>query len=121
MSKHTPGPWFLSPNGRSINTAPGRDGFCVAEISDANIHFDDFPEEYRANAALIAAAPETAAERDRLREVNAELLAALKELYRLHKKITDQVSCDHSVGICWCDDYAALDQAAAVIAKAKGE
>ncbi len=30
-----------------------------------------------ANARLIAAAPETAAERDRLREINAELLAAL--------------------------------------------
>ena len=32
-----------------------------------------------ANARLIAAAPETAAERDRLKEVNAELLEALKD------------------------------------------
>ena len=32
------------------------------------------------NAALIAAAPETAAERDRLKTVNAELLDQLKRL-----------------------------------------
>lgn len=33
-----------------------------------------------ANARLIATAPETAAERDRLKEVNAELLKALRSL-----------------------------------------
>jgi hypothetical protein len=33
-----------------------------------------------ANARLIAAAPETAAERDRLKKINAELLAALKAI-----------------------------------------
>jgi hypothetical protein len=37
--------------------------------------------EGMANARLIAAAPETAAERDRLREVNAELVAALKQAF----------------------------------------
>lgn len=37
-----------------------------------------FGDNAEADAALIAAAPETAAERDRLREINAELLTALR-------------------------------------------
>jgi hypothetical protein len=38
------------------------------------------PTERDANARLIAAAPETAAERDHLRKVNAELLEALERI-----------------------------------------
>jgi hypothetical protein len=64
-------------------------------------------------ARLIAAAPETAAERDRLREINAELLAALEQLTRSvigvngipGKRVSDVL----------------LDDARAALAKAKGE
>jgi len=45
-------------------------------------------EEKMANAALWAAAPETAAECDRLRAVNAELLTALKGLEEFAGQIT---------------------------------
>ena len=40
----------------------------------------DWAQQVEAYAHLFAAAPETAAERDRLREVNAELLEALQNL-----------------------------------------
>ena len=71
--QHTLGPWILIqhradsyPFPLSIHTADGsswiaRDG----QVSS------------KANARLIAAAPETAAERDRLRAVNVELVEAL--------------------------------------------
>lgn len=54
---------------------------CSAIIaSNGNIicEFADEPEEQYAE--LIAASPETAAERDRLREINAELLHAIETL-----------------------------------------
>jgi hypothetical protein len=67
-------------------------------------------EECFANARLIAAAPETAAERDRLREVNAELVAALEQIaHRAHK---------HAV--CTQVQYSLGDIARAAIAKATG-
>ena len=71
MSKHTPGPWEIKNQNL---VAEG--GNCVL----ANLHMwqGDAPDEGKANARLIAAAPETAAERDRLRKVNAELLKALR-------------------------------------------
>ena len=61
-------------------------------------------------ANLIVAAPETAAERDRLKAINAELLSALEGLLLPHEqgwKVTD-----------W---DLRRDQARAAIAKAKGE
>lgn len=50
----------------------------VARVFDA----PDSGESAQERAALIAAAPETAAERDRLREQNAALLAALEGMLR---------------------------------------
>ena len=43
----------------------------------------DWAQQVEAYAQLFAAAPETAAERDRLLVVNAELLAALQDLLKL--------------------------------------
>lgn len=60
-----------------------------------------------ADAELIAAAPETAAERDRLKAINAALLAALEETLYAH------AGCDYNG--CWCD------QARAAIRRARGE
>ncbi len=44
------------------------------------VRYEHEMAERRAHVALLAAAPETAAERDRLRAVNAELVAALQAI-----------------------------------------
>ena len=78
---HTPGPWHVEADPdnkgkhpyhdtRFITTGYGDNWQWIATLSD-------HPNQ-AANARLIAAAPETAAERDQLREVNADLLAALE-------------------------------------------
>ena len=73
-TKHTPGPWHIE-QGKGpmrIATLGGR----IASIADFAPRNDQ--RIAVANARLIAAAPETAAERDRLREVNRELVEALE-------------------------------------------
>jgi|SRR4029079_14755025 len=67
MTGHTPGPWrdasmLFSAGWRCIVNLPG--GRSI-DIADPQNRMTD--EEDRANAALIAAAPEILAERDRLR------------------------------------------------------
>lgn len=71
---HTPGPWKCKPGFDSDLY------YCLSNIDGNILTFDD--DEHEANARLIAAAPETAAERDRLKEANAELLQALREIGR---------------------------------------
>lgn len=103
-TKHTPGPW------------QAQDYWVIGCVEDswhimagANT---DYPwrvaKVFRseADAHLIAAAPETAAERDRLKEVNAELLEALKTF----PGFTDDVT----IGDAW------LEKAWAATAKAEG-
>ena len=89
-AQHTPGPWTVGsgdaqgPNGVFVGegdnrkavamltgTFVPRNGYAVDEGDDG------WPHERTANAALIAAASETAAERDRLRESNEVMLKAL--------------------------------------------
>jgi len=73
---------------------------CSAIIaSNGNIicEFADEPEEQYAE--LIAAAPETAAERDRLREINAEFLDALIELRDFYEGITNMPACKANAAI----------------------
>jgi len=65
-------------------------------------------DDSEANARLIAAAPETAAERDQLREVNADLLAALEAVNSAF------ISGDGA------EMQGAIRQARAAIEKAKG-
>jgi hypothetical protein len=65
-------------------------------------------QESIANANLIAAAPETAIERDKLKEVNAELLEALKEMVYQYEYEASPLN-------------PALLQAKLVIAKAEGK
>ncbi len=84
-SKHTPGPWHVSPEGFISTTENGylpiRTPFrerAFGPNADDPSHEDSAIAE--ANAHLIAAAPETAAERDSLKAINAELLAALTAL-----------------------------------------
>ena len=52
-----------------------------------------------------------------LEDQNAELVVALRELYARFKNIPD--GCDHSVGICWCPEIRALDNAAKALERAE--
>ena len=74
MTQHTPGPWTLGP----VEPAEISKGHWITHGSYKGVIgiLGGSPSE--ANAALIAAAPETAAERDRLRESNGAMLEALK-------------------------------------------
>ena len=82
MSKHTPGPWKAHFEEAYYVTGPDR-GRVAMMLNLKGAHGlggRRTGEESAANARLIAAAPETAAERDRLKEINAELLDALTEI-----------------------------------------
>ena len=68
-SKHTPEPWVVH---HTLNVVMS-DGEVIAIPRGSGDLVN-----IEANARLIAAAPETAAERDRLKAVNRELLSALQ-------------------------------------------
>lgn len=74
MSGHTKGPWRRDPENRSRVLAKDFTGTwrVLARIYGWN------PDECKANADLFLAAPETAAERDRLRALVEELVGALE-------------------------------------------
>jgi hypothetical protein len=96
MSKHTPGPWQTDQAEhdapyQDIRIHAGKGSICCVWIDDAPLH--DYNAEQRANARLIAAAP--------------ELLEALKRL--MSETTTMQ------------DALEAAQQARAAIAKAEGE
>ena len=81
-SKHTPGPWKASqkPTGSEwlISSVSWDDtGRSYAQFLGCAYVIANL-ETGEANARLIAAAPETAAERDRLKELCGELLVACK-------------------------------------------
>lgn len=111
-TNHTPGPWKVSG---ACYIRPANDGQWLHEL--IVVTQDDFnpapsiatvncrayvdsekealkPDpEALANARLIAAAPETAAERDRLKEVNAELLQLCETiLIRLDMEHSEQIA-----------------------------
>ena len=78
MGNATPGPWTLEGPDEfgDFNVMPdGQNPAIAAVVSNCRPLV-----EIAANARLIAAAPETAAERDALLVVNAEMLEALKAL-----------------------------------------
>ena len=70
-----------------------------------SIIYPDELAEMRANANLIAAAP--------------DMLEALKRLLEETALLITE-ECDHDVGICWCSYKNARFQAAHVVAKAEG-
>lgn len=78
-TQHTPGPWKVdgASEGKSLVwTAPHGD-HPVAHVGPWTVSGHGNKAEREANARLIAAAPETAAERDRLRELCGELVERL--------------------------------------------
>ena len=91
---HTPGPWYCP----GINSKYGVSDWKQANITTGSEYAPIIATVYTeaptylgeidhdtmlANARLIAAAPETAAERDQLRDINADLLAALESLEKM--------------------------------------
>lgn len=86
-AEHTPGPWSFDEDNQGVSFEPSW-GLLDSRLSSLHVHVSSsasYDKEYtekiaKANARLIAAAPETLAERDRLREVNKGLLEALEKL-----------------------------------------
>lgn len=90
--KPTPGPWslphFVQPDVdcqcQYVLSNAGMGAVCTVHCSGEGDwrQTGDHPkyEEAVANARLIAAAPETAAERDRLKEINAKMAELLTRL-----------------------------------------
>ena len=122
---HTPGPWRAT---KALNQMTD-DGTTVAQVgstvadarnwwicSDAHSHGNR-----ESDARLIAAAPETAAERDRLRHVNADLLAALAELSYWSDRINSlQHAGMNILASTWSELWDATNKARAALAKAEG-
>lgn len=103
-TNHTPGPWRVAPfapvNGvtLSIDDDFGLDGgrdYSLAEVT----HGD--PDELRANAALVASAPDLL---DALRAVSDDLVALLAQ--RMPREVAEQLT--------------SLEAARAAIARAEG-
>lgn len=109
-SAHTPGPWltFGDTITAADKLAPGYT-LQICAVGSLNDNVRHERTELEANKKLIAAAPETAAERDRLREVNADLL---KTLQRLTEKVERANALQHSGGSVHPDDWAELYQIA---------
>ena len=85
MSKHISVPWVvMGMGGRFVVTTTGPTSRAIADCGngfDGFIIDKDLKSECRDNAHLFAKARETAAERDTLKALNAELLADLKQAY----------------------------------------
>ena len=129
MTQHTPGPWAIVDDGtiRAAHAVKNSDqmadyrGAIICDMKAGTgcsqwpaIAREHAQPEAEANARLIAAAPETAAECNRLREINAELLAAVKEIW---------ATCDPAEGNAKADEraYDSFQIARAAIARAEGE
>lgn len=110
-AKHTPGPWEAVGNlVRSPMFQPDGlpRGVQIVECMDG--YFQPFTEEAKANAHLIAAAP--------------ELLDALEACRDALAWVIDQgggPACEHEAGVCFCNENKALSIAHAAIAKATGQ
>ena len=101
MVKHSPEPWDVD--------VPPEGGVVVCDADGAVLlRFEDYDEAVLdEDALLVAAAPKTAAERDRLKALNAELLKALKAVDRQRQRNKPITMGD-------------LDMVASAIAKAEG-
>ena len=94
MNEHTPGPWNIAisfaEHGLTMNDGGvpvmgdgGNKRVCVVDLQadvPKNARYGSEDKVRDANARLIAAALKTAAERDRLKALNAELVEALEEI-----------------------------------------
>ena len=110
---HTPGPWYTSAKDDRYQSiiCQETNGKTIAVTYTGN----------DADARLIAAAPDTAAERDRLLAVNAELVAALEGLLLVHSQHGVKTAIQHYAKAHEKELHLkAREQARAIIEKAKG-
>lgn len=102
-TKHTPGPWSAAHSEKTFGVVVCPKGNYVA---DAYYRSDeDGNNETAANARLIAAAP--------------ELLEALVQAKAEIIELLAGESCDHSVGICYCQTNNRLSMIEEAIKKAQ--
>ena len=118
-AQHTPKPWVFTEARQGDKPDYGTSGFVSSgdfQYAIAAIYHHS-SNSHEANAHLIASAPELLEDNERLREVNAELLATLDDL-------------DTSGGVEYCvdgwrDQYDGHSSkclsARAAIAKARGQ
>ena len=79
MTEHTPGPWHIDTISPCTVYTIRQDTKPPMRLELATF-WGRTGDEAKVNAELFLNAPETAAERDRLRADKAELLAALKDI-----------------------------------------
>ena len=90
MAEPTPGPWAVCEEPPNDSWCKDVTVFCPAEgtrVADACV----LNPRHKEDARQIAAAPATAAERDRLRASNAELLEALEAAAKALDSTADYV------------------------------
>lgn len=91
-SKHTPGPWEAD----TLRVWAGTEANLVYIASLKFVSDTGLPDdEAWANAALIAAAPDTAAERDRLKAQNAELVRILEAALERMDAVSERIGVEH--------------------------
>ena len=115
MNEHTAGPWHVQRYSGGHQLYVNAAGAQIALILHTETRgLADMVERRDANAAFIANAPETAAERDRLRAVNAELAVACDDLLN---------ACDVQMGIQGISSevLSAMERARTIIVKWIGE
>lgn len=112
---HTPGPWSFQKDYLTVYSSSTGKTQAIAKVLFSLPHNAASPcvprDQAESNVHLIAAAPETAAERDRLKAINAELLEALEIIASQSSGIPGSTN--------RADCMAAIARAA--IAKARGE
>lgn len=115
-AQHTPGPWFALPRKYSTIYVEARiGGGMLQEVAACGP--TEVTTQAEANARLIAAAPETAKERDELKAINAELLAALKwSVNAFDLDTIEEIEAGYGEGTA-----KQISAARAVIAKATGD
>lgn len=120
-TKSTPGPWTVEEHdGKAWSIR------CNPDDADSGTFVCDMvssrsPHETSANARLIARAPSMAAEIERLRAVNAELVAALETLSAAVRWHYLPICETYAGAPCAHAKDAEIAQARAALAKANGE
>jgi hypothetical protein len=114
--KHSPAPWSYRISANCPDVWEVQADFCESPIAEIPRWLDEDgmeSPEAEANAELIAAAPEVAAERNRLKAVNAELIEALDYFYNISHDLQSSLRKGYF--------QQAQTKARAAIAKAEGK
>ncbi len=111
MTGHTPGPWAVDSRW-NVSAQDGEIQICFL--------YATAPEPLQSNARLIAAAPETADERDGLKAANAALLSMLQDVREyLDQRAKVEVHYGDETGPTPNEEMDLLAEVDEAIAKAK--